>query len=212
MASQRWTKHEDETVRTHSVPECVKLLPSRTRQAIICRRGTLGVAPDKARWTEAEMELLRSCKRKKLNSIVKLFPGRTRTAIERQRGVLGHAKKANPDWTNRQVEALVRLYPEGSREELKSATKRSWEAIRSRARHMGLTRKRKPRDTSHETLRQALRNRAREDGISLRGLARNVGVWPWKFRESGWRKLRLDEFEKCIAFFGGRILIDWQDD
>jgi hypothetical protein len=142
-------------------------------------------------------------------------------------GLIGHMEEAQPRlirfrllfgspyrspilWTGAEELKLKSLWPVASNEQILSVLCRhAWHAIRIRAYRVGA--KRRKLFTCLNELRQEVRKRAREDGIPLRKLGTEIGHSTY-FLKTQTKVADLNKIAKAVEFFGGRLVIDWQDE
>jgi hypothetical protein len=60
-------------------------------------------------------------------------------------------------------------------------------------------------------LRDQVRNRVKEDGICVKRFSCEIGCGIY-FCGATSRPIHIDKIAKAVAFFGGRLVIDWQDE
>jgi hypothetical protein len=179
------------------------------------------------RWTKAEIQVLKLGRLLKVAELQERLPGRSRAAILGKRRDLG---------INRHVP-----WTQGEDEELRIAAKRTgatgisrilphrtaWAVIeRSKALGVPLFNKHKqPLAIVGESLADAIRQRAREDGFSMRGLDCELCTGGYFTNVASQRAKRgsgpyMPAIRKAIEFFeaelitgpDGTITIDWKDE
>jgi hypothetical protein len=114
-------------------------------------------------------------------------------------------------WKTTELAQLKRLYPLAPRNVLLATfPKRTWIAIVDQAETQGWRRFRKVA-TAFNEYREAVRARAREDGISLGklGAQTNCGAY---FLNSKVKTVDFNKIARAVEFFGGKLVIDWQDE
>ena len=101
--SSRWTKEEDDILRTHYPKEGVAVcsrIPGRTKEATMSRVSHLGIASRRRRWTKGEDDILRKYYPIEGTAVYSRLPGRTRHGIQKRVVALSlHAEEAQA--TNR---------------------------------------------------------------------------------------------------------------
>jgi hypothetical protein len=209
----RWTPAEDEIVRNNTIRGAVALL-SRSAAAVKTRRmGLDGVKRRKHpnRWTKREDLKIAKYRNEPLNKLARRFPKRTFLAVRARRFMLFGCKPI-PWWTTAQEKSLWDLWPSTPRAAVMQAIKgRTWTAIKCRANLLGITRHSStPLLTCPNELKDAIRQRAREDGISLTKIGAEIG-FPSYFKPKA-ISADMNKIAKAVAFFGGRLVIDWQDE
>jgi len=65
--------------------------------------------------------------------------------------------------------------------------------------------------TSSNNLFEAVRARARADGIAIGKLGAEIGCGSY-FANTGIKAVDLSKIVRAVEFFGGRLVIDWQDE
>jgi hypothetical protein len=131
--------------------------------------------------------------------------------VKHQRHILvGHLTPLTP-WKTTELAKLELLWPSSLRENLLSAfPSRTWNAIKVQAEKQGWHRLRKL-VTSPNELRDAIRRRAREDGIALAKLGAETGCGTY-FTTAVCKIADLNKIGRAVEFFGGKLVIDWQDE
>jgi hypothetical protein len=210
MGRINWKPAEQEIVRSCSISECLKLLPHRTKMAIKTARVKLRVGPRQCAWTKAEKRrLLKYCHEPVLK-LAKRFKNRTLISVTRQKSVFSPSRSLNP-WKTTDLAKLGKLFPSAPRNVLLSTfPARTWIAIREQAATQGWRRIRSFVTVPNE-LRDAVRIRAREDGISLGKLGIQTGCGSY-FEDGGGKTVDLNKIARAVEFFGGKLVIDWQDE
>jgi len=207
---KRWTPAENKIIRAcGSISESMTRLPERTEHAIKAARKRLRVGLPYHHWTKAENNRLRKHSHEPLSKLARRFKNRTSDAVRTQRAlVIGPVRSL---WKTTELTKLKKLYPSATRNELLLAfPNRSWHAIEHQAEHFGWRRAGRLY-TSPNELRHAVRARAQEDGIPLCQLGAQTGCGGYsQDRQS--KKVDLNKIARAVEFFGGRLVIDWQDE
>lgn len=211
----RWTPKEDEKLRSvkgKGVTKVCALLPGRTSNAIKSRRRVLGLCKVTwLYWTKSEDKRLLKYKREPLKKQQKRFKGRTCEAIENRRRYLGLTSPKNHCWLGSEIKRLKARFSIASRSELLAEFPRHpWPSIEKVAAREGLSRARRHCVAPGSSLHEQVRQRAKEDGVSLvnLGMETNCGY----FFSSLSRRDDYNKIARAVAFFGGRLVIDWQDE
>jgi predicted Fe-S protein YdhL (DUF1289 family) len=164
-------------------------------------------------WTKVEDRRIRKTALLPIEKTVNLFKNRSRIAILNRRSCLGCTRQHDEKiiWLSTEVKLLQRIWPTCRRSDLAGAFPRHTpKAVCAKAGNLGLkkTKKFDPAD-----LLDQIRLRAREDAISLNNLANEVDCSAslLKRRPKG-RRLNFNNLVKIVEFFGGRLVIDWQDE
>ncbi|RKZ80642.1 MAG: hypothetical protein DRR19_23300 [Candidatus Parabeggiatoa sp. nov. 1] len=143
---QHWISEEVAILRHYYPTEgtaCQKRLPSRTKIAIREHARRLRLETPSIEWSRQEKDILRNNSQLTLKELQKLLPGRSLDGIAGQKGKLKLTKKrALPNplyWSDEEDAILQHDYPiEGSSCQTRLPN-RTTEAIRSRAKLLGLT-------------------------------------------------------------------------
>lgn len=154
---------------------------------------------------------------------VKLLPHRTPRAISATRYKLLNIETmrggelSGQDYSAAEITLLRRFYPimttKAVRE--KYLPKRSYQSVQRKARNIGLRKKfvgdGKPIVSRHGDLVDQIRLRAKQDGITFTALDRELKCgWFWR-RHWRDRRINLRIVVKAVEYFGGTLLIDWND-
>jgi hypothetical protein len=212
MGIVRWTPAEYGIVRTCSIAEAMVKLPHRTMMAIKSVRKTLRVGAPFIRWTKIENRRLRKHCQEPMRKLARRFKTRTVDAVRHQKKALGlsHNPTSVP-WKTPDLAMLQKLFVSSPRSDILAAfPNRTWTAIKSRAEIRGWRRP-KPPAAAPNDLHGAVRTRAREDGISLGKLGLQTGCGAYFFNRRS-KTVDLNKIDRAVAFFGGRLVIDWQDE
>jgi hypothetical protein len=208
-----WTASEDEIVRSNSIKDAITLLQGRrTETAVRLRRGTIGVAIPVRHWTKAEDRRIRRTARLPLKKAVKLFKNRTEVAISGRRYDLGCQLTRGPKtvWKGSEVKLLRQIWPNRKLSDIAAAIPRhSIEGIRGMAARLGLH---KVQTFGATELLDQIKARAYEDGISQVRLAAELGFGKSWLRRRPNPRHDFNRFAAAVAFFGGRLVIDWRDE
>jgi hypothetical protein len=219
MASKanRWTPAEFEIVASCTIAEAKTRLPHRTRAAIKWARRKL--KPDPCRpgtwrkWTKAENRRMVKHADEPLPKLSRRFKRRSAEAVRRQRLILLGSFRPQTFWKTTELGKLKALWPFAPRSELMSAfPNRTWRSIEAAAEHRGWHRASKQPATSPHELREAVQRRAREDGVSLTQLGIQTDCGGHYFRSTSSKSADLNKIAKAVEFFGGKLVIDWQDE
>jgi hypothetical protein len=207
----RWTLAEDEIVRSTGGPsEAAKRLPGRTYEAAKSRWRALGMKAF-THWTKREDAKLAKYQHEPLAKQAKRFKSRTCAAIETRRRTLGLANVARPAWLGSEIKQLKLLYPTATRAEVLAAFPRhSFKGVAAMANSLGLIRPIKLQVPLQSPLCQQVRRRAQQDGIALckLGTQTNCGC----YFSSPPKRENYNKIARAVEFFGGRLVIDWQDE
>jgi hypothetical protein len=209
----QWTAAECEILKTCLPAEAARRLPDRTYVAIrTARRNLLGQQRAASRpWTGAEDRKLARYSAEPLAKLARRFKGRTLEAVKCRRLRVLLPETAYSEWTTKEVMALRLHWPDSSREEMvASIPNHTWKGIRTKAKSLKIRRKTKRLPASNE-LREAVRKRAREDGIAFYQLGKELGCGTY-FMGTADREADLRKIALAVEFFGGKLVIDWQDE
>jgi hypothetical protein len=210
MGIVSWTPAEHEIIRAGTISEAMVRLPHRTKAAIKSARKKLRLGAAHSRWTKAENRRLLKFRYEPNHKLARRFKNRTFEAVKHQKCVLGAAPPLVP-WKTTELSRLERLYALAPRSVLLSTfPKRTWIAIIDQAETQGWRRIRKVA-TAYNEYREAVRSRAREDGISLGKLGAETSCGSY-FLNSKVKTADLNKIARAVTFFGGRLVIDWQDE
>jgi hypothetical protein len=209
----QWTAAECEILKTCLPAEAARRLPDRTYVAIRTARQTL-VGRQRAAsrpWTGAEDRKLAKYSAEPLAKLARRFKGRTFEAVKVRRLRVLLPETTYSEWTTKEVAVLRLLWPDSSREEIvASIPNHTWKGIRMKAGSLKIQRKTKQLPASNE-LREAVRKRAREDGIAFCQLGKELGCGTY-FMGTADRSVDLRKVALAVEFFGGKFVIDWQDE
>ena len=179
-------------------------------------------------WTAAEIDILRRGIYKTCEELLPLLPGRTKAAVQGRRNKLGYQHRIVP-WTRGEDEEIrvagKRTGPSGLHRLLPH---RTITQIQHRAKELRVelfNRWEQPLANVGEPLADAIRKRANEDGISMRGLDRELGTSAYFTNCAALRAKRgsppyMPAIRKAIEFFeaelvtgpDGTVTIDWKDE
>jgi hypothetical protein len=192
------------------VAEAKSLLPHRTVFAIQTARQSVNAGKPRRPWTKAEDRKLLKYPHESVSAVSRRFKDRTDFAVKKRRYLLSGFRSPPVPWKTTELTKLKSLWPNTKRGEIEQAfPNRSWSALKSVAQQEGWRRIREM-TTSPSDLREAVRRRAREDGVSLAGLGAEIGCGSYFL---GYNKVDdLPKIGRAVEFFGGRLLIDWQDE
>lgn len=137
---KEWTEKEDAIVKKYYAKEgksTAKRLHGRTEVAVACRAAKLGVEYQyNKQWTDDEDNIIRNYYPKEGADIIRLLPNRTRSGIKTRAEKLG-VRVVGRNWTDEEDEILKKYYPKEGMEIVKRL-KRSLEAVRNRAKVLGI--------------------------------------------------------------------------
>lgn len=209
MLHAPWTPAEFAIVETCSVAEALKRLPHRTRSAIKSVRRDRQVGKPQVRWTKAEDRKLRKYGQETIKRLMRRFRRRSKEGIEhRRRALLGAPAKR---WKITEETKLKALYPEAERAVIEAALPNwKWSAIKYHAMMLGLRRE-TPALPAANTLRDQVRQRAREDRVPIDRLGAEIGCGAY-FSQRHAKGCDYNKIAKAVEFFGGKLVIDWQDE
>ena len=200
-------------MRSNLIKVAIDLLKdTRTEIAVRLRRSAIGSAIPVNHWTKIEDRRIRGTAQLPLVKVVKLFKNRTATAISGRRYELGCQRKLGPlsAWKGTEVKLLRRMWPSCKLSDIADAIPRyKIEGIRSKAAQLGLHKV--PAFRGSDVLDQ-IEARARQDGISQVRLAAELGCCKSFLRRRSNPRHDFDKIAAAVAFFGGRLVIDWCDE
>ncbi|MET3907098.1 hypothetical protein ABID59_001429 [Bradyrhizobium sp. S3.3.6] len=210
----KWKPHEDEIVRSNSIKGAARLL-ERSKEAIKQRRHLLGAIVKQQEWTKVEDRRLYRTAGLPLAKVVKLFKNRTVAAISTRRIRLGCNRRCRLNgqtpWTGAEISLLRKMWSSSpTADVVKALPRHPVLSIRNMANEkLGL---KKAKTFDMVSIYEQIRARAREDRVTLLALAAQSGCGLHILRPR--RKPGADNFDKiakAVEFFGGRLVIDWQD-
>jgi hypothetical protein len=208
-----WTASEDEIVRSNPIKVAINLLAgTRTEIAVRLRRKAIGAAIPKNHWTKIEDRRICRTALLPLVKVVKLFKNRTAIAISARRYDLGCQRKLGPinAWKGTEIKLLRQMWPSREISDIVAAIPRhKIEGIRSRATKLGL---RKVLSFDGPALVAQIKARAHEDGISQVRLAAELGFGRWFLTCRNAPRRDFNKLAAAVAFFGGRMVVDWCDE
>jgi hypothetical protein len=211
--SRRWTVAEDEILRSNSIGAAIDLLKgTRTEIAVRLRRVAIGAAIPKNHWTKIEDRRIWRTAHLPLAKVVRLFKNRTATAIGGRRHELGSQRKLGPinPWKGTEIKLLRQMWPCCKISDIVDAIPRHRiEGIRSKAAHLGLH---KVSAYQGPDVLDQIKGRAYEDGISLIRLAAELGCGKSFLRCRPHSRRDFNKIAAAVAFFGGRLVVDWCDE
>jgi hypothetical protein len=212
MPIMRWSKAEDAVLRRSNAIEALKLLPNRTRHAINTRRQNLGLCTaKKTPWSRAENNLMRRYFEEPLVRLAKRFKNRSICSVKSRRGE-HFPERRGAGWKTTEVKRLKDMYRSASQEEIEAAfPNRSWSAIHTQAIRVGLCTR--TIVSRRSVLIDEIRRRAREDRISFHAVGVQCGAgrqFLLYSRKS--QNIDMNKVVRAVEFFGGRLIIDWQDE
>ena len=206
----RWTFEEDEIARqATNAAAAAKLLPGRPLKSIRKRRREFGLRVLR-RWTKIEDERLIQYQHEPLIKQEKRFRRRTLGAIESRRKALRLSPRVGSEWLGSEIKRLKSLYPNSTRVDVLAAFPRhNWEAIQRKALSLGWYRETHLK-LSLGILHEQVRRRAREDGIAMRKLGMEINCGSYFCSQRN--RDDYNKIARAVEFFGGRLVIDWQDE
>jgi len=208
-----WTASEDEIVRSNPIKDAIDLLgATRTEIAVRLRRKAIGAAIPKNHWTKIEDRRICRTALLPLVKVVKLFKNRTAIAISARRYDLGCQRKLGPlsAWMGTEVKLLRKMWPSCKLSDIAKAIPRhKIEGIRGKAAKLGLHKV--PAFVGSDVVDQ-IKARACEDGISQIRLAAELGCGKSFLRPRSNSRRDFNKIAAAVAFFGGRLVIDWCDE
>lgn len=213
---QKWTEAEDHIIKTRTLVEARTLLPNRTNDAVKGRRIQLKVTIKRGasrKWSKREQSKLRKHIDKSIAELRKRLPGRSAEAIKSMKKFMlpDWISKSRP-WTAREWSLLKRMWPSATKDELRAAfPERTMIAIIAAAEKTGVSRK-PLRSEAASDLLQEVRRRCFEDKISITTLPIQLGLPKFFLRETKNKNPDMNRLKKVVEFFGGRFVIDWQDE
>jgi len=170
-------------------------------------------------WSTRELTRLKKHASTQLDKLVKLFPGRTPEAVKTKRTRLGFTGEKNRNWTREEDGQLRDMCSRGMGwTAMARETGIDRETIRSRCLTKLLIRPNKPKvKIIGEPFADAIRQRAAEDGIAMRGLDREIGTGTYFTSNCELRAMRgsgpdMNAIAKAVEFFGGELAINWKDE
>jgi hypothetical protein len=179
-------------------------------------------------WSDHEVEILRRHRHRPTVDLVDLLPGRTFAAISGKRYNMHLQFRLMPWARGEDEEIRVVGKTNGITAIRRRLPHRTRIEIERRAKHLGVTvfnRCAQPPIIVGEPLADAIRQRAREDGISMRGLDRELGTGGYFTNVASQRAKSgsgpyMPAISKAIEFFeaelvtgpDGTITINWKDE
>lgn len=207
-----WTRAEDHIVRNNSVADAVAMLPGRTNSMVRHRREKIGHSSPLLRWTAREDGMLRKYGHEPIRKLARRFKRRTAQAVSARRNYIGAHPKPKIFWTVADERKLERHWDTATMPALLAMfPRRSYSAICQRARKLGLSRQTKQLPDEEADLRAQIRERLAEDQIAIRRFGREIGCGAY-FSGPKARRIHIAKIAKAVEFFGGRLVIDWQDE
>lgn len=179
-------------------------------------------------YTNAELEILRRNRHLTVQQLQELLPGRSRTSISNKRNKTPGFSFQRLPWRSGEDEELKRsAATKGATAIRHILPHRSIWEINERAKALGVklfNYHDKPLAIIGEPLADAIRKRAREDGLSMRGLDCELGTSGYFTNVAALRAQRgsgpyMPAIRKAVEFFeaelitapDGAITIDWKD-
>lgn len=212
MAGRRWTAEEDQIVRSHSIKGAARLLPARTVGAVGARRLTLRVGASPNYWTKAEDRRILKTAELPMKKVLKRFKNRSAFAIRFRRQRLGCLTRRGPPaaWRSTELKLLKELWPTSKLPEIRFVlTRHPSRSIRWKAQELGLQ---KVKTFDPTDLIDQIKSRLREDGISSRRFAQEIGCGEGFLKRRPNARHDFNKIAKAVDFFGGRLVINWQDE
>jgi hypothetical protein len=212
---RRWNASEDDILRSSSsVKVAVRQLSGRTPGAVVARRGILGVGTSLNYWTKAEDRRIIRTAALSVQKAMRRFKNRTAVSIRLRRQRLGclcrHIRGPNCGWKSTEVKLLQEKWPTCKLSEVQSALPRHpRRSVSWKARELGL---KKVKTFDPTDLLDQIKSRLYEDGISSRRLAAEIGCGIGFLKCRPNAKHDFNKIAKAVDFFGGRLVIDWQDE
>ena len=165
-------------------------------------------------WTPWEISVLRANIEKSDRQIAKLLMTKTYRAVASKRLRLGLKRNERKDFTRRERAIIRKLAPFGMRAIRKALPGHHNIVFYRHSRHFGFEIARDPVKMGRCELYNAIRRRAREDGITFRGLDRECRSGDYFLRDGLTAAPKMHFIRRAVRFFGGRIshgAIDWMD-
>jgi hypothetical protein len=178
-------------------------------------------------WSDVEEDILKRNKHTKTCDLVAFLPGRTKVAISAKRSNMGLSVTPLPFTRGEDEEIRIAGKRTGASGLQRLLPHRTVTEIQRRAKQLRVelfNRYEQPLFTIREPLADAIRLRAREDGISMRGLDRELGTSQYFTNVAALRAKRgsgpyMPAIHKAVEFFeaelltgpDGTITIDWKD-
>jgi hypothetical protein len=213
----RWTPEEDSIAKTSPTSrDALHKLPGRTLWGVQVRRRKLQVIGPKRgkRWTKAEDRKIKEHWRESLARLARRFRSRSLISVKARRRALGLGPTTRCPWRASDLKRLERMWPVATRIELIEAFRpHGWAGIKHVAHQNGWRRSNQTEIvTLGNELRDAVRKRAREDGIALRKLEAEIGAGTYFSHPRGCKHEDYNRIARAVEFFGGRLAINWQDE
>jgi hypothetical protein len=213
--SNRWTPEELQVARSLTLREALLALPHRTQEAIRSVRKGRVLCPQFRPWTKAELARIKRYAREPLVKLANRFPGRTVAAVKAQRSnFIGSRQtgKRAAHWKNTEVTTLRKMWPAAPWPEILAALPgRTYRSIRGQSVRLGLKRPHRL-STPTDDLRGAVRVRAQQDGINLKRMGTQTGCGSHYFITHKVKTIDYNKIARAVHWFGGRLVIDWQDE
>jgi hypothetical protein len=210
MGRRKWTFEEDQIVRSHRGKAAARQLPGRTAGAVGARRKKLGIGPSPNYWTKREDRRILKTAALPVKKAVKRFKKRSAAAILVRRQRFGcHIRKPNALWNTTEMKLLEQMWPTCTRSEIKSALPRHpFASLSRKASELGLH---KVRTFDLTDLLGQIKSRLHEERISCKRLAAEIGCGESFLRCRTKARHDFNKIAKVAEFFGGRLVVDWQD-
>jgi ssDNA-binding Zn-finger/Zn-ribbon topoisomerase 1 len=210
-----WTAEEDFIVKNNAVKIAYSLLPNRTRSMVKNRRDKIGHdCPRPKPWTKREDSRIRKYAHEGLSKLARHF-GESRTigSVRSRRDSLGlKPRPSRPRWLASDLKKLQRCWNTATTAELEAMfPNRNYCTISQFAARNGLPQRWKKVPAEGNDLRDQVRNRVKEDGICIKRFSCEIGCGTY-FCGAPLRPIHIDKIAKAVAFFGGSLVIDWQDE
>lgn len=177
-------------------------------------------------WTDAEKAIVRNNRHMRTDDLVKLLPGRSRHSVQSWRVNNDLGFKQPKVWTATE-DAIIRecyLRNEGATAVHRSLPHRTTWDIDQRAKQLRLQYTRRDIKVIGHPIVDAIRRRAREDGLSMRKLDRELGGCFFTndaaLRVRNGHRMDWNKINQALDFFDARLVtapdgsqqIDWQDE
>lgn len=215
---KNWTQDQDDVVRNHRPAEAAELL-GRTLASVEGRRRRISQVKTRhyrgrgKLWTKSEDLRLGRYRQEGLPRLSKRFKRHSRDAVKTRLLALYGKQRATPvHWTAREDKLLKQLWPAAAKKVLIEVLKRhTWDAMVQHAYRCKI-RRIIPLKACENSLIEQLRCRAREDGIALARIGSDIGCPTYFLTNRAARKVDMNRIARAVEFFGGRLVIDWQDE
>ncbi|WP_316196666.1 hypothetical protein [Bradyrhizobium sp. SZCCHNS3053] len=172
-------------------------------------------------WLGREVAVLKEHPTLPVKDLMTKLPGRSEQAIRRKRADLGlTAFRSYRNWYPSDDRQLAQLAKSKGAIEVARLMERGVGSVRTRAETLGITFKSEVSRyvQTGDPLVDAVRQRCEEDGISVRDLDRELKTGAYFSSHCLGSKARrrgrpvIQHIAKAVEFFGGQLVIDWQDE